>query len=184
MYHAHASIALRVQLALCSRNPISVAAFVLAAVAVCLLVLVSEQRDSQRKFYRTQLVQSGAHHAPAVSAPDPDEENRQAFYAALGEQRYAEEQVRTLFGLADKAGLSLNQGQYRQAYDSNSRVYTYHITLPVKGSFTAVRQFAMMALEAIPFASLDEISFRREAVGDPNVEARVEFTLYLSGDKP
>ena len=59
--------------------------------------------------------------------------------------------------------------------------YTYQVTLPVKGSYGAVWKFGMLALRAIPFASLDEISFRRDAIGDAAVEARLRLTLYLAG---
>jgi hypothetical protein len=37
----------------------------------------------------------------------------------------------------------------------------------------------MGALRAIPFASLDDISFRRDGIQDPAVEARLRLTLYL-----
>jgi hypothetical protein len=33
---------------------------------------------------------------------------------------------------------------------------------------------------SMPYASLDEISFRRESIGDEAVEARVQMTLYLA----
>ena len=112
--------------------------------------------------------------APAQQ-PDPLD----AFYTALGPRRYAEQQVRTLFTLAGKNGLSLSQGEYKTGYDRNARVTTYQVNLPVKGSYGAIWQFAMGALREIPFASLDDISFRRDAIGDPAVEARLRLTLYL-----
>jgi hypothetical protein len=116
--------------------------------------------------------------APMVpAAPPPD--NLDTFYAALGPRRYAEQQVRTLFALAAKNGLSLSQGEYKTGYDRNARVSTYQVNLPVKGNYGAIWQFALGALRAIPFASLDDISFRREAIGDPAVEARLRLTLYL-----
>jgi hypothetical protein len=116
--------------------------------------------------------------SPVVpAAPPPD--NLDAFYAALGPRRYAEQQVRTLFALAAKNGLSLSQGEYKTAYDRNARLSTYQVNLPVKGGYGAIWQFALGALRAIPFASLDDISFRREAIGDPAVEARLRLTLYL-----
>jgi hypothetical protein len=59
-------------------------------------------------------------------------------------------------------------------------VHTYQLNLPVKGSYAAIWQFALSALRAIPFASLDDISFRRDSIGDATVEARLRFTLYLS----
>jgi hypothetical protein len=120
--------------------------------------------------------------SPVVPAAPPPAQSADAldtFYAALGPRRYAEQQVRTLFTLAAKNGLSLSQGEYKTGYDRNARLSTYQVNLPVKGSYGAIWQFALGALRAIPFASLDDISFRREAIGDPAVEARLRLTLYL-----
>ncbi len=88
-----------------------------------------------------------------------------------------------MFGIAAKSGLSLSRGEYKGAYDANGRMHTYQVTLPVKGSYRDVWQFALAALMAIPFASLDEISFKRENINDPAIEARVRLTLYLA-DRP
>jgi hypothetical protein len=112
---------------------------------------------------------------PAVETADPLD----AFYAALGPRRYAEQQVRTLFALAAKNGLSLSQGEYKTAYDRNARLTTYQVNLPVKGSYGAIWKFALGTLRTIPFASLDDIGFRRDSIGDPAVEARLRLTLYL-----
>ncbi|QCP14976.1 hypothetical protein FCL38_28305 [Pseudoduganella umbonata] len=116
-----------------------------------------------------------------VEAPPPPtaNENLSLFYATLGEKRYAEQQVRTLFDLAGKAGLALNQGEYKFAYDKASGVTSYQIALPVKGSYPNIWQFALEVLAAVPFAALDEVSFRRDTIADPVVEARLRITLYL-----
>jgi hypothetical protein len=113
------------------------------------------------------------------AAPAPSADSLDAFYAALGPRRYAEQQVKTLFTLAAKSGLSLSQGEYKTGYDRNARVTTYQVNLPVKGSYGAIWQFAFGALRAIPFASLDDVSFRRDSIGDPAVEARLRLTFYL-----
>jgi hypothetical protein len=119
--------------------------------------------------------------APAVPAapPAPSVDNLDAFYAALGPRRYAEQQLKTLFTLAAKNGLSLSQGEYKTGYDRNAHLSTYQVNLPVKGSYGAIWQFAFGALRAIPFASLDDVSFRRDTIGDPAVEARLRLTFYL-----
>ncbi|HEU4843822.1 MAG TPA: hypothetical protein VFT05_06130, partial [Burkholderiaceae bacterium] len=88
-----------------------------------------------------------------------------------------------LFGLAAKAGLTLRQGEYKAGIDRNARLVTYQVTLPVKGSYNDVSNFSLMALRAIPFASLDELSFKRENIGDTQLEARVRLTLFLA-DQP
>ena len=115
----------------------------------------------------------------ALEAPAQATDPLDAFYAALGPRRYAEQQVKTLFALASKNGLSLSQGEYKTAYDRNARVTTYQVNLPVKGSYGAIWKFALGTLRTIPFASLDDIGFRRDSIGDPAVEARLRLTLYL-----
>lgn len=179
---------LRLRLAV-RANPLLAAAALgllacLAALAWALhaVVQADEERDALKAAAaRTASLASrvpAAAPAPALpAAPPPD--TLDAFYAALGPRRYAEQQVKTLFALAAKNGLSLSQGEYKSAYDRNARLTTYQVNLPVKGSYGAIWQFALDALRAIPFASLDDIGFRRDSIGDPVVEARLRLTLYL-----
>jgi hypothetical protein len=123
---------------------------------------------------------NGAAADTGATTAAPVLDNLDSFYAALGRRSGAEQQVGTLFALAAKSGLVLSQGEYKSAWDRNARVHTYQVNLPVKGSYAAIWQFALAALRAIPFAALDDISFRRDGIGDPTVEARLRMTLYLS----
>lgn len=120
----------------------------------------------------------------AAPAPASAEQNLALFYDTLGEKRYAEQQVKTLFDLAAKNGLSLSQGEYKSAYDKASRVSTYQVVLPVKGSYQALWSFGLQALRAVPFASLDELAFRREQIAETSLEARVRLTFYLKDGLP
>ncbi len=120
----------------------------------------------------------------AAAPPPTSDQNLAGFYDVLGEKRYAEQQVKVLFDLAAKTGLTLNQGEYQFGYDKASRVSTYRINLPVKGPYQSIWQFSLLALRAVPFAALDEVSFRRDAIADAAVEARVRFTLYLKDAEP
>ena len=179
---------LRLRLMLLRANPLVLAAGILVLVmagalawtlnAVWTMERAQAARDAQAKQKAQVAAAPGPAPAPApapVQAPD----NLAAFYGALGARGSAEQQVKTLFGLAAKSGLVLRQGEYKPGYDRNAHVYTYQVNLPVKGSYAAIWQFAMAALRTIPFASLDEITFRRDAIGDATVEARLKLTLYL-----
>ena len=177
---------LRLRLMLLRANPIVLAAAILVLAlagglawtlhAVWALERAQEAYAAQVK----QKPQAAATPAPAPApAPAQAPDNLAAFYGALGERGGAEQQVKTLFALAAKSGLVLRQGEYKAGYDRNAHVYTYQVNLPVKGSYGAIWQFAMAALRAIPFASLDEIAFHRDAIGDATVEARLRLTLYL-----
>ncbi len=172
---------LRARLAFAARGPLWCAALLLCVLGGASLAWLLPQRAlmAQRQAVALGLIRT----PPRVlaSAPVLANQNLTRFYATLGEQRYAEEQVKTLFALAAKTGLTLSQGEYKSAFDQGARVYTYQITLPVKGSYHAVWRFAMLALGAMPFASLDEISFKRESIGEAGVEARLRLTLYLGG---
>ena len=175
------AVALRLRLAVMARGPVVCVSLVLLLAAGATLVWLLPQRALQAG--RHQVAMRLALMPPAAaakSAPVTSNENLIAFYGALGEKRYAEQQVKTLFGLAAKANLSLSQGEYKTAYDRNARLHSYQVTLPVKGSYRDVWQFGMLSLRAIPFASLDEMSFKRETIGDPQVEARMRLTLYLA----
>jgi hypothetical protein len=151
------------------------AALLIAGIAATAWALLSRQAQ--------QAAAAALPAAPTqlVEAPPPPNanENLAAFYQTLGEKRYAEQQVKILFGIAAKTNLSLDQGEYKFGYDKPSRVSTYQITLPVRGPYANIWQFSLQALAAMPFAALDEVNFRRETITDPVVEARLRFTLYL-----
>jgi hypothetical protein len=183
-----ASPMLRLRLVLRRANPI------LLAAAIALLVVAAgfawtlnavwamerAQQASAAQAKQKALAAQARPPAPApAAAPAQAPDNLAAFYGALGERHGAEQQVKTLFALAAKSGLVLRQGEYKPGYDRNAHVYTYQVNLPVKGSYAAIWEFAMAALRAIPFASLDEITFHRDAIGDTTVEARLRLTLYL-----
>ncbi len=102
------------------------------------------------------------------------------FYAVLGDARRTELPLETLFALANANGLQLDKGEYKRNYDSQSRVYSYQALFPVKGSYVAIRRFCEAALRALPYASLDEIAFRREGVANGQLEGRLRFTFHLA----
>lgn len=168
---------LSLQLWLMRRGPAVCCAVLLLVLGLALWAWLLPQQLAQQIEMQQPLPTPSA----LVQAPLPPtaNENLTLFYQTLGERRYVEQQVKTLFDLAAKTGLSLNQGEYKSGYDKASGVSTYQITLPVRGPYQNIWQFALQALTAMPYAALDEIGFRRDAIGDPSVEARLRFTLYL-----
>lgn len=172
---------LRLRIALATASSVALGALLLAACAAAAIAwllpareLVEQQRVLARRVAALPV-------APVPqAAPATDDHHLSLFYGTLGERRHAGQQVKALFALAEQSGLVLRQGEYKAAFERNARLHTYQVTLPVKGSYGAIWQFALAALRAIPFASLDDISFRRDAIGEAQVEARLRLTLYLS----
>lgn len=172
---------LRLRLGFARIGPIAVVAVLLCMLGVAAWAWLLPQRAAHQRLMAQPLQAAPAAAATLATAlpPPTSSQNLAAFYAALGERRHAEQQVRLLFDLAAKSGLNLAQGEYKPAYDKAGRLSTYQIVLPVKGPYQAIWQFALEALRALPFAALDEVSFRRENIADVAVEARVRLTLYL-----
>jgi hypothetical protein len=140
----------------------------------------AQLQAQQQSLNRAQQMLQASETAPPEVQKPLAEQRLTDFYDTLGDKRFSEQQIKTLFSLAQKSGLALNQAEYKSAADKNGRFHTYQIVLPVKGAYSAIRQFCEQTLLAIPFASLDEMSFKREAIASHAVEARLRFTLYLS----
>jgi hypothetical protein len=180
---------LRLRLALRALNPVTIAALLLLGAGFAALAWVLPAREAleaERGRARRlaalppALPVSGtggiAPAAPEASSAD----NLALFRTALGRQRDVEPGLKTLFALAAKSGLVLSQGEYKRGVERTAQLHTYQINLPVKGSYAQVWQFALQALRALPYASLDDVSFRRDSIGQAGLEARLRLTLYLA----
>ncbi|MDQ2820599.1 MAG: hypothetical protein M3Y65_09405 [Pseudomonadota bacterium] len=172
---------LRMRLAGRSVGPVAGTALIVGVVALVVLLWAIPAGDHQAARQVAALVQAAAPAPVAVVSPEASaNQNLALFYASLGERQTSGQQVKTLFDIAAKTGLVLRQGEYKAAYDQNGKLHTYQVTLPVKGSYAAIWQFALLSLRAIPFAALDDIGFRRDDIQAAGVDARVRFTLYLA----
>lgn len=87
--------------------------------------------------------------------------------------------VARLFAAAKHAGLRLEQGSYRPASHLGGGPLRYQISLPVSGDYPAIRSFLAEALERQPGLALDSLTLMREAIGSPEVTAKLSLTLYL-----
>ncbi|MFI4940283.1 MAG: hypothetical protein ACHP7O_08095 [Burkholderiales bacterium] len=134
----------------------------------------------QERALAQRRAQAAGNAAPGAAA----EQNARDFYEALGDASASEQYVKTLFIIAKKTGLELAQGEYKWQFDKNSATYRYQVLLPVKGSYHAVRQFCLRSLAAMPFMSLDGLSFKREAIADNTLDASLHVTFYLRGAAP
>jgi hypothetical protein len=162
-----------------------VSALVGGAALFCWLWLIpyletglSSQRQEAEQM--KQSLRNAAAAPPSVMQKSSAEIGAESFYKVLGGKSLLEQQIKVLFDLAKDAGLSLHQADYRPGFDKNGNFHTYQIQLPVTGSYSAVRQFCESTLLALPYASLDEMSFKREAVASGKLEAKLRFTLYLT----
>lgn len=159
---------------------LSVLALAIAAQFIWLPRLQAQIQAKQDS--RLRLAKELAKPAPAPIAPiiPVAERNLSAFYAALGERAYLEQQNQAFFAIAEKANLTLRQGEYKLVHEKIGKYYAYTAQLPVKGTYSQIIQFSEQSLQQMPFASLDEMNFKREQVANRSLEAKLKFTLYLT----
>jgi hypothetical protein len=93
------------------------------------------------------------------------------------------EDVPELLGRIHEAAMQnqliLKKGEYKLSREADFRLARYEVTLPVTGDYSRIRSFVNGVLQAVPSAALDELTLKRESVDQPELEARVRFSLFL-----
>lgn len=94
------------------------------------------------------------------------------------------QRLQDIVAAAAREGLRIPRGQYslQKPEPGGLPLARYTLTLPVTGSYTAVRQFAENARRQVPGLALTQLSFSRENIQAPDAAATVEFTLWLKED--
>lgn len=98
----------------------------------------------------------------------------------LTDPRETPEAVGRLFKAAGRAGLALDQGEYRlQGGPDGAGLLRYQIVLPAEASYPVLRSFLADALNANPGLALDGLNLSRDRVETGELKAMLRFTLYL-----
>jgi len=173
---------LRMRVAVTRMNPVlAVATLLLLACVASLAWLGAARMRVAEDYEAARLAAARPAPPPAPPAAPGADQNLAHFYGALGQRQGVERQLKEVFALAGRHGLVLRQGEYRSSQDRAGGFTTYQLNLPVQGRYGAIWAFAFDALRALPHASLDDVSFRRDDIKEDHVEARLRLTLYLSG---
>lgn len=87
--------------------------------------------------------------------------------------------IEKIEGASAASGAIVERAEYRHA---GSDVLTrYQIALPVKGSYAQLRTYVGELLTALPALAVTEVEMRRDGVGAPTLDARINATLFLRG---
>lgn len=120
--------------------------------------------------------------APSSEAGEAQARERlRAWYAALvgtTKDTGITDVLAVLHANARALGLASGRGDYRLERVPDAQVDAYTVTLPLAGSYPALRTFIEHVLHQAPQASLDAVRFERRAQDD-RVEATVTWTFLL-----
>lgn len=117
-------------------------------------------------------------------AMDSASEAAQRFIDSLPDSTGTAPVLAEIYAAAARENLALGRAEYQFAPAGNPMFQLYQIQAPVRGNYVQVRRFIQAALKRVPTMALDDVSFRRQSIGDPQVEARIRFTVYLRKERP
>lgn len=80
---------------------------------------------------------------------------------------------------ADSAGLTLSQAQFD--LENSGKLSRYRATLPLTGSYLALRQFIADALNHYPNLALESVQMKRDKSTEEALNARLVLVFYLAG---
>ena len=125
---------------------------------------------------RANLVNAGVAASPANGSSG---EQLVEFYKFFPAENESPQWLEKLVGVAEKNGLSLNDGEYKVTQDKVGKLMRYKITLPVQGKYPQIRKFLLSLKTEIPMAALEDVQFERKDIIDAAVQAKVKLVLYL-----
>lgn len=91
--------------------------------------------------------------------------------------------VAQVFQQAKDTGVPLDSGHYAfTAAKSGGGTARYELEFPLKASYPDIRNFINHTLAAVPAAGLAKLHIERKAVGETQVNADVNFVIFVRGE--
>lgn len=163
----------------------------LAAFGLMVLVLAGAawtiaQAQREQSVIESQLATARLRGADqSASSPTASASERLAkFHAVLGARANLDQHMRKVYEAARKRNLALEVGEYRLVTDAAGGFQRYQMELPIDGPFSGIQSFGQQVLLELPFAALESMTFQRESIDAPVVEAQMRFVLFLAPDRP
>jgi hypothetical protein len=151
----------------------------LAAAGAFYLGAVLPQDTRLQQLREQQRERREAASRPAPEPPLAPAQKLAAFYGSFPAPGALPDQLNLIYRAAQQQALALEQGEYRAGKESLEELMRYQITLPVRGTYPQIRKFVDGALARVPALALESIQFERQKIGEPSLEARIRFVLYL-----
>lgn len=136
---------------------------------------LKQETASLRQRAQMSLAQGG------ISTSNNTETQLKTFYKFFPATTEKVNVLGKIYSAAEHQNLLLETGEYRYLPDQTNTLSRYQVTLPIKGSYLQIRNFVDEILTEVPSTSVDDISFKRETVNSPVLDARIKLTLFFGG---
>lgn len=102
-----------------------------------------------------------------------------SFYAYFTTEDRLTDALAKVYAIARSLGLEMKRAEYRLTSQPGRKLDRYLMTVPIQGSYTAIRAFVTSVLRAQPTMALEQVQFQRKDIGERVVDAQITFTFYL-----
>lgn len=137
-------------------------------------------REQARLATRQQSLAAAAAAGPAI---DPAAVGIPALQE-LPSERQRGRDVATLVETAQRIGLGLERADYAQAGAGGSDVTRLSATLPLTGSYSAVRRYVAEVLNELPHSALESLQIERPNAKSTQLQATARLVLFYRQDPP
>lgn len=137
-------------------------------------------REQARLAARQQSLAAAAAAGPAI---DPAAMGIPALQE-LPSERQRGRDVAALVETAQRIGLGLERADYAQASAGGSDVTRLSATLPLTGSYAAVRRYVAEVLNELPHSALESLQIERPNAKSTQLQATARLVLFYRQDPP
>ncbi len=157
------------------------ALLVAAALGLWLALVEPESRRLNQSLEKSMQLQTrirgSAHQVQDLG--DTPEEQLSRFYGFFPGTATAPDWLAKIDQDAEHEHLVLEQGEYRVVRDRLGLITRYQIALPLHGSYPQVVNFVQHVLKDVPIAAVESLTFERQQIGDPQLDAKLRLTLFF-----
>jgi len=160
------------------RGSLVLALLVLVTAVIWLGLVPVAESELARETRQLAAVREATHDAPAARTGSQRPDALGAFEQRLASEDDRMRLMKQIWQLGAAAGLQLNRVDYHTEVDAGERFNRLLITLPMTGSYPAVRKFMFTLMAEFPGLSLDKIDMKREQTASAQVETSAHMTLH------
>jgi hypothetical protein len=126
----------------------------------------------------TQRLKQRTPYKPVAVPVDRRSDDLRRFHSLFPPTAKIPAEVEKLWMTAAEYKIDLEKGEYRLE-STGLGLARYRVTLPVRASYSQIRNFINFILKEIPTASIDGLRFERKKISETQLEAQIRLTLYF-----
>ena len=122
---------------------------------------------------------------PVRAAQVPSPSNVQSFRSGFPSMADRQQRLKSLLEISSRHGLRWQRVELRQTIESSIGMARYEVTLPLNGSYAAIRQTVDEALAGDRGLALDRLQLRRPSAANAELDATAVWSLWMqASDSP